>query len=337
MICVVGVYLKLSVSTSIECNYGTDISSIIQNLYFCVVTESPSIRTRESATVISISGIHQSGKTNFDVEGFYVESVTVRYFPRGLETFFKNIKAIQILATSLKEIYQADLKPFPQLVELNLYSNSLEVLEEGLFDYNPDLELINFDYNSIAHIEPKIFDHLNKLSTLILSSNSCVDKKAENSTSEVENLVQNLESKCKDDYFSSIKTKIEILEKESKTINSGIFANNLLALKEHLATSRFSDYRPISSKFEAVLNYKIENEILSKTLNVNMNLGNMSDSMTAVLTNINEEIKSLKGQFTDFKSDITTRIDEKINGIEERLMKKFDELLEAKLRKFTGN
>ena len=68
-----------------------------------------------------------------------------------------------------------------------------------------------------------------------------------------------------------------------------------------------------------------------------MNLGNMSDSMTAVLTNINEEIKSLKGQFTVFKSDITTRIDEKINGIEERLMKKFDELLEAKLRKFTGN
>jgi len=334
MICVVGVYLKLSASTNIKCNYGTDISSIVQNPYFCVVAESPSIRTRESATITSVSGDHQSGKTNSDVEGFYVESVTIRYFPRGLEAFFKNIKVIQILSTSLKEVYQADLKPFPKLVELNLYSNLLEVLEEGLFDYNPDLEFISFLDNNIVHIEPKVFDNLSKLSTLLLRSNHCVDKDAENSTSAVQNLVQNLESTCKNSDFSSLKEKLEMLEKESKTINSGFFADNLLTFKK--ASSRFEDYRPINYKFEALLNYKIENEILSNTLNVDMKLGNMSDSMTAALTNTNDEIKSLKGQFTDLKADITATIDEKINGIEERLMKKFEELLEAKLRKFIG-
>ncbi|CAG9810614.1 unnamed protein product [Chironomus riparius] len=254
LFCIVGVYLELSASTSIECEYGTENWKILKNVYFCYVNNNPSITTRESAAITSISGTHQSGKTNSDVGGFAVYSKTINYFPRGLETFFKNIKAIQIDNCNLKEVHQEDLKPFPKLIELHLTSNKLEVLEEDLFDFNPDLEFIHFWDNKIVHIEPNVFDHLSKLSYLYLLYNSCIDKKAKNSTSEVKNVIQAAKSQCINSEFSSLKTQLESLEKDSKTLNSQKFSEKLAAFEKSFNSSKFANFRPLNYKFEALKN-----------------------------------------------------------------------------------
>ncbi|KAL7012093.1 hypothetical protein ACKWTF_014625 [Chironomus riparius] len=196
LFCIIGVNLELSASTSIECSYKTHNWSIVKNAYFCSINNNLSITTRESATITSISGTHQSGKTNSDVDGFAVYSKTINYFPRGLETFFKNIKIIDISHCNLTEIHQEDLKLFPKLVEIYLHYNPLEVLEEGLFDFNPDLEFIYIWNNKIVHIATNVFDHLSKLRYLYLQEKTCIDKIAENSISEVKNVIQAVKSQC---------------------------------------------------------------------------------------------------------------------------------------------
>jgi len=287
---------------SIECSYSTTYWITLKNFYYCSVNIDPSITTQESANITSISGNHLNGKTNSDVSGIYANSKTINYFPRGLETFFMNIKAIEIINCKLKEIHQDDLKPFPKLVEIWLYINSLEVLEEGLFDYNPDLEYIHFRNNKIVHIEPKIFDHLSKLSTLILSSNSCVSKNVENSTSEVKNLIQNVKSQCINSEFSSLKEKLENLEKDSKTLNSEEFGEKLATFEKTFNASKFAKFRPLNYKFEALKKPKFDT---TKTLDFEKNLGNMSDLMTKVITNVNDlNIEGIKGSIDGFESTL---------------------------------
>ncbi|CAG9810574.1 unnamed protein product [Chironomus riparius] len=248
LFCVVGVYLELSASTSIECDYGTDDWNIVENAYYCYVNNNLSITTRESATITSISGPHQSGKTNSDVVGFYANTKTFIYFPRGLETFFKNIKIIQIHNCNLTEVHQEDLKPFSKLIEIYLEYNELEVLEEGLFDFNLDLEFIHFGDNKIVHIEPNVFDHLSKLSYLYLLSNSCIDKKVRNSTSEVKNFIQAVKSQCNNSEFSLLKSQLESLETDSKTFNSLEFSEKFAAFEKTFNSSKFANFRPLNYK-----------------------------------------------------------------------------------------
>ena len=239
LFCVVGIYLELSASTSIECRYGTYTSDIVKNPYYCEVNNNPSITTRESATITSISGTHANGKTNSDVDGFYVIFKTFNYFPRGLDTFFKNIKVIDIGDANLKEVHQEDLKQFPKLVELHLHFNSLEVLEDGLFDFNPNLELIYLNRNKIVHIEPKIFNHLSKLRFLELRSNPCINKYAYESKSEVKNVIQAAKSQCINSEFSSLRSQLDNLKSES---NSQQFSEKLLALEKTLNASKFVNF-----------------------------------------------------------------------------------------------
>jgi len=262
VIFIVGVYLKLSASESIECHYDNDWHTgwrYVKNVYYCYVDNILEITTKESATITSVSGNHQSGKTNSDVEVLYLEFRTTYYFPRSLETFFENLKMIRVQINKLKEIHQEDLKPFPKLVELDLYFNSLEVLEEGLFDFNPDLYLIDFRSNKIIHIEPKVFDHLSKLNTLLLSSNTCVSKTAEKSTSKVKNLIQTVKKQCINSEFSSLKEKLENLEKDSKTLNSEEFSGKLATFEETFNASKFAKFRPLNYKFESLKNLTIKN------------------------------------------------------------------------------
>ncbi|CAG9810640.1 unnamed protein product [Chironomus riparius] len=314
LFCVVGVYLELSASTSIECKYGTGDWSIVKNAYYCYVNNNPSITTRESATITSISGTHQSGKTNSDVVGFYVYSKTINYFPRCLETFFKNIKAIQIDNCNLKEVHQEDLKPFPNLVELYLRFNELEVLEEGLFDFNPDLEYIYIWNNKIVHIAPNVFDHLSKLSYLYLLSNSCIDKEAKNSTSEVKNVIQAAKSQCINSEFSSLKSQLESLEKDSKTLNSLEFSEKLAAFEKTFNSSKFSNFRPLNYKFEAIKEPKFENVILTKTSIVDTKLDSLNVLMTKVSSNVND-IKSSQSSLLSAIKTGHSSIVESINNV----------------------
>jgi Leucine-rich repeat (LRR) protein len=125
----------------------------------------------------------------------------------------------------LKEIHQSDLKPFPKLKCLELFHNEIETLEEGLFDFNTELEMIWLSSNKIFHIDPEIFNHLiGKLRYLSLDANECISDFATNDTKKVAEIVENISKKCVnskiygDKIFTKIEEKIENLEIEQENL-----------------------------------------------------------------------------------------------------------------------
>ena len=100
--------------------------------------------TPESAQISNIIGTHEGQKSNDVVDGFHANRQVMNYFPQGLDNFFPNLQSVAVMRCGLKEIHQTDLKPFPGLRSLNMYDNKLQVIEEGLMDFNPNLEVVGF-------------------------------------------------------------------------------------------------------------------------------------------------------------------------------------------------
>lgn len=160
-------------------------------------------------------GDHEGQFTLDNVQGFEADDKNILYFPKNLEKFFKHLEMIDINSGPLKEIHQSDLKPFSKLKCLELYHNDIEILESGLFDFNPDLEMIWLSSNKIFHIEPEIFNHLiGKLRYFSLDQNECISGFVENNTNQVVELIKNVTKNCVDTkiYVDKILTKIERLE-----------------------------------------------------------------------------------------------------------------------------
>lgn len=141
---------------------------------------------------------------------------TVHYFPQGLEKIFKNLRAIWIEYSHLKHIHQSDLRELKNIVFLNLQSNDIEVLEQGLFDFNTKLKYINLHNNKISKIHPNVFDNLSQLITLFLTSNNCINKFASGSTDHIQEFVKEIKKECPNPPASSSSLVTECLEKYSK-------------------------------------------------------------------------------------------------------------------------
>lgn len=115
-----------------------------------------------------------NGMTSNDVKGLYLNEIpNVKFFPQKLENIFKNLTFIQVTRAGLEEITQEDLKPFTELRRLDLHSNSITVIKNGVFYYSQKITSILLNANKISHIGYNAFDGLNQLIYLDLSSNQC--------------------------------------------------------------------------------------------------------------------------------------------------------------------
>lgn len=183
-------------SIHLECNYFVDDFTPLGSIYTCLVINPINITSPEETLVTSVNGTHVSNKTNDDVLGVYILSKMVHYFPQGLEIFFKNIIGIIVGDTELKQITQQDFRNYQNLKLLALYDNSIEVLEEGLFDITLDLIFINLESNVIATVHPEVFDNLTNLTSLMLSFNICIDRSVYNNPLLVQELIQQVRMQC---------------------------------------------------------------------------------------------------------------------------------------------
>lgn len=141
----------------------------------------------------------QSGKSINDVHGFYASGKSIEFFPLGLDKVFSNnLILIIINFCGLKEIHQADLKPFTKLRSLVFLGNSIKVIEEGLFAYNSKLEFVSFYSNKIVYIDSNVFDHLTSLTWLYLHYNPCTtdDMEAERNSTALNEIKRNIQNMC---------------------------------------------------------------------------------------------------------------------------------------------
>ncbi|XP_037042002.1 uncharacterized protein LOC119078538 [Bradysia coprophila] len=180
-------------SVEIKCTYEYQMWGMqsIGTIYECECKES--IKAPERNTVVSnVTGMHVPSANNSNVQGIHIFGAS--YLPTGIEKFFPNLIGLSV-EQHLKEITKNDLEPFPNLKHVWLARNQLEVIEEDLFVYNPDLVYISLRQNFIKEIDSNVFDHLDRLSILELDRNECLNDNAIGRYAVVQ-LIKQVKEKC---------------------------------------------------------------------------------------------------------------------------------------------
>jgi hypothetical protein len=311
-----------------------------------MVTENPNIISKEMTKIESVTGSHDSGKSNDDVLGFHAYSYSkiINYFPSGLDLIFKNIKLISTEKVKLKEIHQSDLKPFQQLEFLCLAQNDITTLEKDLFKFNPNLILVMLYSCRISHIDPNVFDNLHKLTYLLLESNACIHEEARDDSREVAAIVKRIQNRqCFKQEFETPKIQeIENVVKNDTTSTTDESVPTLRDLK--LPESNRTDTCNISSLNNSQCQ-AIEKNILKNIENIIETNNNSTEKMDFCMKNLVENVKNLKttsirkieiidndlrsAHFEILKA-LQTKSDEiekKILDMEERINKKLDNIL----------
>lgn len=199
---VVTILIKDASSVNIECDFYREIFANVGEVYTCL-SETINIVAAHNREITKISGYHLGSLNNQNVEGFFVDSMTVRYFPRNLGEKFSNLKAICLFKTDLKEIHQNDLETFgDNLQYIDFSFNSLEYLEDGLFEKNKNLKVIYFQNNRIKVVHENVFDNLDHLLTLNMKNNECTDGNtiSNNKHSKTLEIISKIKQKCSKGY-----------------------------------------------------------------------------------------------------------------------------------------
>jgi Leucine rich repeat len=332
----------------LNCDFETSNWTAVGPVYYCKVERPLFIVSSLDTEVLSVEGTHQENMTSVEVSGFYSFNSFVKFFPSKLNQHFPNLVAIWINYGRIKEIHQSDLKPFTQLVRLDLGENDIRALEEGLFDFNPDLKFVGFVKNKICKIDANVFDRLVNLAYLELSNNDCFNVGASDSTSEVKNVIRQLKNKM----------KVEIepkLLKDSGNLDEfpfRIFKNFDRTLTIRPSTSTAKDGEdsrqilvqnskavqvgPISSTIESVI---LSDDGEQATVNIDEDLleDSSGSGQDAEDQNIEQAIgiHYMKSQISELESSLSTfssgipELPEKIDVLEklQNLSKKLDDFL----------
>ncbi|CAG9810757.1 unnamed protein product [Chironomus riparius] len=237
-----------SASTNIDCKYEYWDFNYLSRIYHCDVSNDPNITDQESTKIKSVDGSHEDPNDDDDVHGLYINHRTIKYFPRGLELFFENIKVIYIASCYLQEIHQADLKPFSELIYLSLSHNEIEIIEEGLFDFNLKLQTIQIQESNIIHIHPDVFDELSGLVNFLCASIPCINRDVRGSRNEVEKFIEDKLDECVSPELKALAEKFENLVNDSGGDNSEDFKNKLESFENSFNSSKFFKFRPLNYK-----------------------------------------------------------------------------------------
>ncbi|CAG9810312.1 unnamed protein product [Chironomus riparius] len=245
-------------SCTINSNYGHSSPSYegLKDIYLCYIISDPKITSKDLADSCGISGTHATSKTNAHVHGFYAKSKTINYFPHILSKKYQNLKMITFQDCKMKEVHQSDLKPFPNLVHFNVKLNEIEVIEQGLFDFNLNLEYISFSQNNIVHIDSNVFDSLSKLRWFFMDPDSCLtnSNSVSDSIEQVVEVIKIVKSNCTNSEFLSLDAQLKNLEIESKEPNFDEFASQMESFIRVYKNSRLSKVRTLNDQFQALLN-----------------------------------------------------------------------------------
>ncbi|CAH1735243.1 unnamed protein product [Chironomus riparius] len=318
--------IKYSKSVNIKCNFIWSTYSSVDTVYTCKVTNDLRITQPDDAVIEDVSGTHLSGYDNDNVNAFHVDNKTMGYFPKDLDKFFKNLKAIYIINNKINQISHTHLKPLQNLVFLSLFRNQIEILEDGLFDNNPDMQVLWYESNKIIHVGKSVFNNMNNLTYLVFDSNLCINAGAHNSHTDVQILVESLKTKCIDANFDEFSQSLSNVETESKNLTFETFSiwrRNLENLENEFNNSKFSYLISIKKRFEVLNDIKIgdfttQNPFTSSTTEVAVTKTSaqpddcMYDNFNDLENNLSETFKislnqtehNLKNSFAESCTDV---------------------------------
>lgn len=213
-----------AVSLSANCEFKNDTWFNFDAAYFCylrsVKVETPNV------LVFEVHGNHLSGKTSDEVNSIWIDhSPECFYFPARFHHFFSNIKGLSITNTGLKAITREDLRNFPKLTTVWIYSNKLTTLGPRLFAFNTKLKFIDFGDNRIRSISADILDPIANLEKALFNKNICTGTDAMTPEA-LKNLEREILEKCQNGFPS---------ESQPSNGNDQHFAEKLALLERNFA------------------------------------------------------------------------------------------------------
>lgn len=201
------------------------------------------ITQKNDRTITEVFGDHLRMKGSNDVTHFSSKSNVIKFLPLNLATFFKNLEAIKIENATMREIEGSDLRQFGgTLKEIWLSENYIEALENGLFDFNPNISKLKFEKNKIKHVDDGVLSNLENLEELYFLENVCYYRSAEYKQ-EIPMVVNEIESKCKDATYmvkryelqlEEMRVKMSSIEAECKCCKCAISTNDNLRSDDNI-------------------------------------------------------------------------------------------------------
>lgn len=181
-----------------NCEFKKATWAYFEPAYFCYLR---GIEAKTTNTIVAeVHGTHLAGRSNDDVNSVWIEhSPECLHFPKGFEKFFLNIRGLSVTSSGLKSINQDDLRVFPELTAIWVYSNKLTTVEPKLFAFNPKMKIIDFGNNRIRSISADLLDPFEKLIVALFNQNICTVTDAKTSA-DLKSFEKEILEKCQHDF-----------------------------------------------------------------------------------------------------------------------------------------
>lgn len=184
-----------------ECFYNTEDFPSYGFVYSCAI-KIGKITKKTDVEIKSMNGNHIIDSDNDGVLGFLVFYKILHHFPQNVTSFFRNIKAVSVEFSQLKEIHKEDLHQFgTNLIDLGLEGNEIRTIEADLFMHNSNLKYISLINNKIQTISENVFSNLNGLFGINLLNNNCINYVYYGQ--DIRGFIRSITLKCSDKFSST--------------------------------------------------------------------------------------------------------------------------------------
>lgn len=150
----------------------------------------------EGDTITSINGKTADFYADQHVKSFYADYQSMKFFPKGLATFFPELEEINVWSSDLETIKKSDLAPFKHLKALKLSANKIKEIDSDLLQENKELVGVSFYWNRLEFIGGGIIDNLEKLEGAWFMSNECIDSYSSPGQTTLSELIAEIKEKC---------------------------------------------------------------------------------------------------------------------------------------------
>lgn len=199
--------------------------------YSCKVS---SLKISKLGTVVkSFKGVHEEGKSNYDVADLSITDSNIECFPEGIAKIFPNLTNLNLWKCGLKTIATRDLVEFENLELICLDNNNLKSLPSDLFVALPKVRWIYCCDNKIESLSAKLLEPIrNQLIYVSFARNAKIDAVFDRGSKEknsMDDFLSQIDQKCTQTLEQSLQST-ELVQSRRKKID------------EILRSRKFSDF-----------------------------------------------------------------------------------------------
>jgi hypothetical protein len=162
-------------SLTIDCVYDEAHWPVLGEAYQCRVW---SLQNEADHTVTNVTGSHLPGRSNDDVGLITIYGRwTVDFIPRGLTSFFPNLRGFRSQETAIETLNGDEFDEFGEnFVYLTMQLSNLTTISSRLFDHTPNIELVDFWGSTIQRVGHDLFTPVKGLQYIDFRVASCINE-----------------------------------------------------------------------------------------------------------------------------------------------------------------